>query len=94
VACFAHMSFFIDAGVAAIFNCHREAWNLAMSRWRFAMPQPHQFDPPSRAPLLTCPKCLGQMRIKTIDAVEDHDRIEFICDECGIEAHRDSKRPW
>ena len=57
------------------------------------MPQPDQFDPPPSPLVVSCPKCFAPMRIKTIDAIEGQDRIQFICDECGIEARRDRERP-
>jgi hypothetical protein len=68
-------------------------WNAPVSRWRVAMPHPNQFDPPGKVPLLTCPKCLMPMRIRTIDALDGHDRITMACDECQIEAQQDHKRP-
>lgn len=56
------------------------------------MPQPNQSDPPRKVPLLTCPKCLAPMRVKTIDALEGRDRIAMACDECQIEAHQNHER--
>lgn len=57
------------------------------------MPHPGQFDTPPRIPILTCPNCFTPMRIKTVEAVGDRDRITLACDDCRIEAAQDHQRP-
>jgi hypothetical protein len=53
------------------------------------MPCPHQFDAPSRRPLLTCPNCFKPMRITVIEA--DNGR-ELVCDDCRAEAIQDTEQ--
>ena len=49
------------------------------------MPSPHQVDPPSPPRLLSCPCCFKLMRITFIEAVDGHEQIKFVCDDCHIE---------
>jgi hypothetical protein len=50
------------------------------------MPSPRKIDPPyTLQTLLTCPDCFKLMRITTIEADDGHDRIKFVCDDCGTE---------
>ena len=50
------------------------------------MPSPHQSDPPSLPPLLTCLDCLKLMRINFIEAGNGRERIKLVCEDCGREA--------
>jgi hypothetical protein len=56
------------------------------------MPHPHQFDPPSRPSLLTCPDCFRPMRITVIEVDNGRQHIKLVCDDCRTEAIQDTEQ--
>ena len=55
------------------------------------MPEPGKSEMPKLPMHLTCPSCLTPMRIRTAEAADGRDRIQFVCANCGTEAVRDRK---
>ena len=65
------------SGVICSYSC------IGGSKRKDAMPSPHQFDLPSRKPLLPCPDCFKLMRIAVIEADEGREHIKMVCEGCG-----------